>query len=228
MANAEIKYKLVNRNGEKHEIKILDGNINEFDEFERCLYSFCFGGDQIFSMENDEIFEEVGVGYVWQKLLIKLEKLDYEKQLIKLSFLITELKKDKIIHKDKSKKYGIKKPSDQLLLLAKNEFKNKKKLLKLIKRIEYKSYELPRIKWLGTETQLVFLFHELKDSGLIADDTFETTGKGYKVLENTFINKNGNKFKNSQLAQAYQNIGNKGPKKKQILNDILIKVKKIE
>ena len=72
----------------------------------------------------------------------------------------------------------------------------------------YEIAEMPsqKIKWIGTESQLIYLFQELVNAKLLPDDLFTTLGGGYKLISQHFINKNGRPFKNTQLAQVYQNL----------------------
>ena len=81
------------------------------------------------------------------------------------------------------------------------------------RNIEPKEYEEPelkpseKIKWLGTEVQLVYLFTELVKQNLISSDSFSVYGKGYKIIAKMFQKKNGTGYNNKQLAQTYQNLG---------------------
>jgi len=63
-----------------------------------------------------------------------------------------------------------------------------------------------KIHWQGTETQFVYLFEQLVKAKLLNDDFLDTTGGGYSLLAQHFENRNGKPFKNTQLANTFQNL----------------------
>ena len=88
-----------------------------------------------------------------------------------------------------------------------------------------------KIRWLGTEVQLVYLFAELARQNYIPNDFLSVNEKGYKIIANIFENKKGKDSTNKQLAQAYQNyVANKDgkPKNVQKLDSILERLLKIK
>lgn len=65
---------------------------------------------------------------------------------------------------------------------------------------------LSKIHWQGTETQFVYLFEQLVEAGFLSKYFF-TTESGYSLLTQHFENKQRKPFKNTQLANTFQNLG---------------------
>jgi len=63
-----------------------------------------------------------------------------------------------------------------------------------------------KIHWQGTETQFVYLFEQLVKAGLLNNDFLDTIGGGYSLLAQHFENREGKPFKNTQLANTFQNL----------------------
>ena len=77
------------------------------------------------------------------------------------------------------------------------------------------------IQWLGTETQIVYLFDRLIARSLISTD------EQYAFIARHFTNRNGRPFKNTQLAQTAQNYlanSNRKPRGAGGIDDLLDKM----
>jgi hypothetical protein len=59
-----------------------------------------------------------------------------------------------------------------------------------------------KLKWMGTEAQIINLFELLFKEDLITEAQYL---KRYSLISGHFVNKDGNPFKNKQLAQSAQN-----------------------
>jgi len=79
-----------------------------------------------------------------------------------------------------------------------------------------------KIRWEGTETQLVYLFDELIKSGFLGQ---ETNSEKYKLISEHFLNKSGKEFKPKQLSVTFQNLTGKKPIKSEIIDEIINKTK---
>ena len=76
----------------------------------------------------------------------------------------------------------------------------------VVKKEEERNFKLDeKIRWLGTEVQLVYLFAELARQNYLPNDFFSVNERGYKIIANIFQNKKGKDLTNKQLHQANQN-----------------------
>jgi len=63
-----------------------------------------------------------------------------------------------------------------------------------------------KIKWCGSETQFVYCIEQLVRAKLLNDDFLDTTGGGFSLMGKYFENNQGKPFKNTQLANTFQNL----------------------
>ena len=77
--------------------------------------------------------------------------------------------------------------------------------------------QVEKINWMGTQTQLAYLVR------LLIEKRFLEHGEHWKMIEEHFLVK-GKSLNHKQLAQTFQNLPVKGPKKAQILDSILSQV----
>jgi uncharacterized protein YdiU (UPF0061 family) len=86
-----------------------------------------------------------------------------------------------------------------------------------------------KIRWNGTETQIVYLFDVLYHEDFLEGSQFD---ERYSLISKHFENKEGKPFKNKQLAQTSQNLflnkkeGKAKPKRSQDLEKIIEDTKK--
>jgi hypothetical protein len=134
----------------------------------------------------------------FQKLIIELGKKENKKDKPTIAFNYNMIKEE---------------IKDYLRVLQKcensilNEIDYLKETIELEKensRQEQTSFK--KIRWQGTESQFVYCFEQLVKAKLLDDDFLDTTGGGFSLMAKYFQNKQGKSFKNTQLANTYQNL----------------------
>jgi len=75
--------------------------------------------------------------------------------------------------------------------------------IKTENQIEYKIRNLSKFSWQGTEKSILIFIDLLFNSGFISKEDFH---KRYSILEDSFLNKKGEPFKNTQLSVSRNKI----------------------
>lgn len=110
-----------------------------------------------------------------------------------------------------------------------SELEDRKKRLDYEKMIGhktgFKNVIENKIQWQGSETQLIYLFELLFKSNLIPLKLYD---KRFALIADHFLNKNGENFKNTQLAQSSLNYRNSVKGKPKNSNNIENLIKTIK
>ncbi len=149
--------------------------------------------------------------FIREKVMEQCNELPTIKdQLSYLNFVLLE-KKNRPAELDEN--IGLKPTFEKFI---QNEINFRKEELSISKLYYYKkengAKELELIEWKGTEPQIIYFFDLLFRADFIEQKQYQNR---FSLIENHFVNKNGEQFDNLQLASANQNmIMNKSGKPK--------------
>lgn len=168
--------------------------------------------------------KKIGYLFLWYKIKDELDQIsDLKKRLNKLFNLKITFEEIKI--------YDPKTSNFDLLISLINNYINFTELI-LSKTKEGTKAEdktvsiMNKIKWSGSETELIYLFELLFKENLIDINQYQ---ERFSLISKHFINRKEEPFNNKQLAQANQNISvNKGskPKRAKLIETLITPLKK--
>lgn len=192
------------------DIDLLLDELNEFDKLVDKILLLKFFKREIDKeidkstqfIERDKALIKKKEGYsdnVNKEIKENLKYCSWSKKVLEKhqGILIKELNDYSILLKASERKQ-IEPDIDEIIALVRKGNTNGKKS-KLLKSVT-------KIRWNGTETQFVYLFEQLVKAGLLNNDFLDTIGGGYSLLAQHFENREGKPFKNTQLANTFQNL----------------------
>lgn len=110
---------------------------------------------------------------------------------------------------------------DKLKICTNDKGKNEKGEKQNKTKLEY-PMKNRKIKWDGSETQIVYLIEELIKNRFLPK---ETDREKYKIISEHFVNKDNKDFKTKQLGVTFQNLTGKRPTRSEKIDEIITKLK---